>query len=67
LGFKKLNDRAIVKAKARIAALLEEFPEEREESFDPDVMMMATVHQTSNGFLIAVKGTPQAVNRHRGG
>ncbi len=42
-------------------ALLEDFPEKREVSFDPDVMMMATFHQTSEGFLVAVKGAPQAV------
>lgn len=43
------------------AKLLEDFPEEREESFDPEVMMMATFHRTSDGYLVAVKGAPSAV------
>jgi P-type Ca2+ transporter type 2C len=42
-------------------ALLEEMPEEREVSFDPDVMMMGTFHRTENGLLVAVKGSPEAV------
>jgi len=41
--------------------LLEELPEQREVSFDPDVMMMATFHRTDDGLLVAVKGSPEAV------
>ncbi|MGD2050206.1 MAG: cation-transporting P-type ATPase [Chloroflexota bacterium] len=41
--------------------LLEEMPEEREVAFDPEVKMMATFHQTENGFRVAVKGAPEAV------
>ncbi len=42
-------------------ALLERYPEEREESFDPDVKMMATLHGDEDGFRVAVKGAPAAV------
>lgn len=42
-------------------ALLEDIPEEREVSFDPDVMMMATFHRADDGFFVAVKGSPEAV------
>ncbi len=38
--------------------LLEQKPEEREESFDPDVMMMATFHRYGDGYQVAVKGAP---------
>ncbi|MBK5942210.1 cation-translocating P-type ATPase [Halochromatium roseum] len=41
--------------------LLERWPEQREISFDPDLKMMATVHQGDNGFRIAVKGAPESV------
>lgn len=46
-------------------ALLEEYPEEREIAFDPEVKMMATVHSEAQKeektFLVAVKGAPEAV------
>jgi len=42
-------------------ALLDEMPEEREVSFDPDVMMMATFHRSRDDILVAVKGSPEAV------
>jgi len=41
--------------------LLEQKPEVREVAFDPDVMMMATFHESEGGFEVAVKGAPQAV------
>jgi P-type Ca2+ transporter type 2C len=41
--------------------LLEKLPEKREVSFDPDVMMMATFHESDDGLLVAVKGSPEAV------
>ena len=42
-------------------ALLKQHEEVREVSFDPDVRMMATFHRTPDGFLVAVKGAPDAV------
>jgi Ca2+-transporting ATPase len=44
--------------------LLTEKPETREESFDPEAMMMATFHRAGGGerrFEVAVKGAPHAV------
>ncbi len=41
--------------------LLDEWPEVREEAFDPDTKMMATIHETDAGYLVAVKGAPNAV------
>lgn len=41
--------------------LLKEKPETREESFDPEVMMMATFHRVEKGLEEAVKGAPGAV------
>ncbi|MCF8145826.1 MAG: cation-transporting P-type ATPase [Deltaproteobacteria bacterium] len=43
------------------ADLLQSMPEEREEAFDPDVMMMATFHKVNGQYLVAVKGAPEAV------
>ncbi len=44
--------------------LLDRKPEEREESFDPDTMMMATFHQENGEFDVCVKGAPAAVLEH---
>ncbi len=41
--------------------VLKEKPEVREVAFDPDVMMMATYHETPDGIDVAVKGAPRAV------
>ncbi len=41
--------------------LLDRWPEDREVAFDPDVMMMATVHEEEGGYRVAVKGAPKAV------
>ena len=41
--------------------LLEQKPEVREVSFDPDVMMMATFHQADDALEVAVKGAPDPV------
>lgn len=41
--------------------LLKEMPEEREESFSSDTKMMATFHESEEGYLVAVKGAPEAV------
>ena len=41
--------------------LLSEFPERNEHAFDPELKMMATVHENGSGYLVAVKGAPEAV------
>jgi Ca2+-transporting ATPase len=41
--------------------LVERFPEVREEAFDPDVKMMATVHEDAQQYVVAVKGAPESV------
>jgi Ca2+-transporting ATPase len=42
--------------------LLKEYPEQREEPFTSDTMMMATFHEDlDGGYLVAVKGAPEAV------
>jgi P-type Ca2+ transporter type 2C len=41
--------------------LLQRKPEEREEPFDSNVMMMATYHRGDDGLEIAVKGAPKRV------
>ncbi|MFO7976204.1 MAG: HAD-IC family P-type ATPase, partial [Candidatus Hydrogenedentota bacterium] len=38
--------------------LLKRLPEEREVSFDPDMMMMATYHREGDAYRVAVKGAP---------
>lgn len=42
-------------------ALLEDYPELREVSFDPQVKMMATYHRCDEDVCVAVKGAPEAV------
>lgn len=39
-------------------------PEIQEEAFDPELKMMATVHETSAGYFVAVKGAPEALLDH---
>jgi Ca2+-transporting ATPase len=41
--------------------LLEQQPEAREESFDSETKMMATFHEATDGYRVAVKGAPEAV------
>jgi P-type Ca2+ transporter type 2C len=41
--------------------LLDNQPEEREESFDADTKMMATFHRAESGYRVAVKGAPEAL------
>ncbi len=41
--------------------LIQQYPEEREESFDPSVKMMATFHQDDARYRVTVKGAPEAV------
>ena len=38
-----------------------EWPEVREIAFDPDIKMMATLHQAEDGYWVAVKGAPESV------
>jgi Ca2+-transporting ATPase len=44
--------------------LMESLPRVREEAFDPQKKMMATVHRQGKDFLVAVKGAPEAVIHH---
>lgn len=41
--------------------LIARYPEVREEAFDPEVKMMATVHRDDGSFRVAVKGAPESV------
>jgi Ca2+-transporting ATPase len=41
--------------------LLENWPETREEAFDPDTKMMATFHQENGVYRLAAKGAPEPV------
>jgi Ca2+-transporting ATPase len=50
-----------VKAGMRRGELLEQMPETREVAFDPEVKMMATLHEQNGGYKVAVKGSPDAV------
>ncbi|MFO7991562.1 MAG: cation-transporting P-type ATPase [Thermoplasmata archaeon] len=49
------------KAGIKRKELVDEYPEEREMSFDTSTKMMATFHKMNDGFLVAVKGAPEAV------
>lgn len=41
--------------------VVKDMPEVREEAFDPEIRMMATVHKKNDYFYVAVKGAPEAV------
>jgi len=41
--------------------LLERMPEARRVEFDSETLMMATIHETGEGYRFAVKGAPEAV------
>jgi Ca2+-transporting ATPase len=41
--------------------LRDRLPEVREVAFDPEVKMMATYHETDDGYWVAVKGAPEAL------
>ncbi|NNE22199.1 MAG: cation-transporting P-type ATPase [Rhizobiales bacterium] len=45
----------------RKQTLHSQYPEVAEHAFDAGTKMMATVHQSNGGYLIAVKGAPEAV------
>ncbi|WP_292879816.1 HAD-IC family P-type ATPase [Nisaea sp.] len=44
--------------------LLAAMPEMSEEAFDPELKMMATIHEAAGGHFVAVKGAPEAVLEH---
>ncbi|HEX9646204.1 MAG TPA: cation-transporting P-type ATPase [Alphaproteobacteria bacterium] len=52
---------AAAKAGLDRATVLRDWPEQREEAFSSDVKMMATVHRAGAGYMVAVKGAPEAV------
>lgn len=41
--------------------LLDQWPEEREEAFDPEVKMMGTFHRKDDHYWVAVKGAPETL------
>lgn len=41
--------------------LLKTSPELREEAFDPELKMMATIHQAQSGYWVGVKGAPEVL------
>ena len=41
--------------------LRQDLPEEREVAFDPEIKMMATYHQSDQGYWVAVKGAPETL------
>ena len=50
-----------LRAGVRRATLLRGHRLARKHAFDPGTKMMATVHESGDGFLVAVKGAPEAV------
>jgi len=46
------------------SSLLRDMPECREQAFNPATKMMATFHQKADGYMVAVKGAPEAVIAH---
>ncbi|MGD9497985.1 MAG: cation-translocating P-type ATPase, partial [Armatimonadota bacterium] len=52
---------AAAKAGIERAQLLERMPEVREEAFDSETNMMATVHRLDGGSCAAIKGAPESV------
>jgi Ca2+-transporting ATPase len=53
--------RAGLRAGLRRTALLHGHRIVRKHAFEPTLKMMATVHESGDGFLVAVKGAPEAV------
>jgi len=58
-------ERALVAGTAAVGVdrreLLKAMPEARRIEFDSETLMMATVHETEDGYRFAVKGAPEAV------
>jgi len=50
-----------LKAGIERGQLLEDWPESREEAFDPDTKMMATFHRENSAYRVAAKGAPESV------
>jgi Ca2+-transporting ATPase len=44
--------------------LLGKYPEITEHAFDVETLMMSTVHRDDGGYVVAVKGAPEAVFEH---
>ncbi len=60
---------AAAKAGLHRSDLVQDQPELREDAFDPDLKLMATWHPAADeaeGYLVAVKGAPEAVLAHAG-
>jgi Ca2+-transporting ATPase len=53
--------RAGLHAGLKRATLLRDHHVVRKHAFDPATKMMATIHESGDGFLVAVKGAPEAV------
>jgi Ca2+-transporting ATPase len=49
------------KAGLKREQLLDELPEAKEIAFDPEIKMMATLHEQDSDYYVAVKGSPEAV------
>ncbi|MDY7021106.1 MAG: HAD-IC family P-type ATPase, partial [Cyanobacteriota bacterium] len=49
------------KGEMRREQLLETYPEVREVAFDSDTKMMATIHESEQGYRVAVKGAPESI------
>ncbi|MGC9505779.1 cation-translocating P-type ATPase [Baaleninema sp.] len=49
------------KAQLRQNSLREKYPEIREVAFDSESKMMATFHESDEGYFVAVKGAPESV------
>ncbi len=43
------------------ASMLQSWPQVREVAFDPDLMMMASIHRAGDVYRVAVKGAPEQV------
>ena len=52
---------AAAKAGVDRKTVSQRLPEVREEAFDPDIKMMATIHRAERGYLVAVKGAAESV------
>ncbi|HYW34213.1 MAG TPA: cation-translocating P-type ATPase, partial [Balneolaceae bacterium] len=48
-------------AKINHKELKENYPESREEAFDPETKMMATFHPINNHYKVAIKGAPETI------
>ncbi|MDC0834020.1 Cation-transporting ATPase [Geitlerinema sp. FC II] len=49
------------KADLHQKSLVDRYPEIREVAFDSETKMMATIHESDDGYFVAVKGAPESV------